>query len=273
MTAKSQTVEDIVKEVKAKWEYSPVDKTLEVNRQKEFFEKAGMKLDPIIYAGEFRPYRPDSQSYESGNQVLDRMAKKGDDVKGWIAEQLEEAQRKQPPKSSGYNFKRDTASYSGSFEDVAKKYLSGEARELYAHLKGQGREFYDITRIGTANLEGAVAALAIQGNEAALLGSKDFDRKVSGLAANYGISKERAISYVMAHEFVHASQKGRYTDHISAELDVEHTLKGYFTAKGQHNLASIASDRAGKVMQNYGGVGKYAGYSGKSAGYSGKAAA
>ncbi len=261
MTAKSQSIEDVVKETTDKWKYIAVDKPLAGQQNKELFEKAGTKLDPSIYKGESGTYRNDSQSYESGNQTLERMSKQSDDLTGWIAEQRYEVEKKVGPKG-GYNFKRDTASggksvksqYSGSFEDIAKSYLMGEGKELYAHLKSQGRDFYNITKIGTANLEGAVAALAIQGNDAALLGSKDFDRKVSELAGNYGVPKERAVSYVMAHEFVHASQKGKYFDTIGAELDVEHTLKEYFNAKGDKDLAYIAGDRAGKVSRNYGGA-------------------
>ncbi len=262
MTAKSQSVEDIVRYVKEKGQYIAIDKPLSAQQHKEFFEQAAAKLDPAIYKGESRGYRSDSSSYESGNQTLDRMAKQSDDVKGWVADQRYEAEKKVGTKG-GYNFKRDTASggksvksqYSGSFADIAKQYLMGEGKELYAHLKSQNRDFYEITKIGTENLEGAIAALAIQGNEAALIGDKYFDRKVSQFASNYGVSKERAICYVMAHEFVHASQKGRYgKDHIAAELDVEHTLKAYFTAKGDKDLAYIASDRAGKVARNYGGA-------------------
>lgn len=259
MTAKSQSIEDIVKETREKNQYIPIDKPLG-RSHKEIFESVKSRLDPSIYKGESKAYKVDPKSYESGNQALDRMSKQSGDLKGWIADQRYEAEKKIGPKA-GYNFQRDTAAsgksasskYSGPFEDMAKQYLMGEGKELYSHLKGQGREFYDITRIGTANLDGAVAALAIQGNEAALLGAKDFDKKVSDLAGIYGIPRERAISYVMAHEFVHASQKGKYFSTISAELDVEHTLKSYFTAKGEKDLAYIAGDRAGKVARNYGG--------------------
>jgi hypothetical protein len=260
MTAKSQNIEDIVKETREKNQYIPIDKPLYGKESRDLFDGAGKKLDPAIYKGESGSYRSDDKKYESGNQTLDRMSKQSDDLKGWIADQRYEAERKAGPKA-GYNFRRDTASgkqvqnsYSGSFENIAKQYLMGEGKELYKHLKGQGRDFYDITRIGTASLDGAVAALAIQGNEAALIGDKNFESKVSGLAAQYGVPKERAISYVMAHEFVHASQKGKYFDTIAAELDVEHTLKSYFTAKGQKDLAYIAGDRAGKVARNYGGT-------------------
>jgi hypothetical protein len=145
----------------------------------------------------------------------------------------------------------------------------GEGKELYQHLKGKGREFYDITKIGSADLEGAVAGLAVYGNEAALIGSKDFDAKVSQLASQYGVSSERAKSYVFAHELVHSSQKGLYgKDHIKLELDVEHTLKDYFSAKGEHDLAAIAGDRAASVTSNYSSAGTYAAPKSASASYS-----
>ena len=265
MTAKSQSVEDIINETKNKWQQYGIDKPLSGQQHKEFFESARAKLDPAIYKGESGAYRSDDKTYESGNQVIDRMSKQSDDMKDWIAEQVYEAGKKVSPKGS-YNFQRDTVNgkgvsskYSGSFENIAKQYLMGEGKGLYAHLKGKGRDFYNITKIGTANLEGAIAALAIQGDKAALIGDKNFDRKISKFANNYGVSKERAISYVMAHEFTHASQKGKYgKDHIAAELDVELTLKEYFTAKGDKDLADIASDRASKVTSNYASMGTYA---------------
>src|SRR5574341_192637 len=280
MTSKSQSVEDIVKEAKGKWKDLAVDKPLTEQQHKEFFEKAAIKLDPSIYKGEAKAYRADQgQEYESANQKLDRMSKQSDDLKGWIADQRYEAEKKLPPGQQGYNFKRDTASgekvnhrpYSGSFADMARQYLMSEGKELYSFLKGKNRDFYEITRIGTQNLEGAIAALAIQGNEAALIGDKNFDRKISECAGNYGVTKNQAVSYIMAHEFVHASQKGKYLkSHIDAELDVEHTLKEYFTAKGDKYLAAIAADRASKVTSNYSFMGSYAP---KTSSYNGKGSA
>lgn len=78
MTAKSQSVEDIVKETREKWQY--VDKPLSSSQRKEFFESAKAKLDPAIYKGEAGTYRNDSDKYESGNQTLNRMSKQGDDL-------------------------------------------------------------------------------------------------------------------------------------------------------------------------------------------------
>lgn len=233
------------------------------SRAKELFDSATTKLDSSIYKGDFRPYKPEDKKYESSLELQKRMSEQSENVKDWISRQKYEAESKLPPHQRGYNFNRDTAdaklpNYSASFEDVAKQYLMGEGRELYAHLRKKGRDFYEITRIGTADLEGAVAALAVKGTEAALLGAKDFDAKVSALASQYGLSKERAVKYVMSHEFVHASQKGKYfDDHVLAELDVEHTLKEYFAGKGDHDLAAVAGDRAANVTRNYASAGTY----------------
>ncbi len=257
MMNKSQTVKDVINQSKKTWENLGIDRPLG-DRAKELFDSAKTKFDPRIYKGDSPAYRRE-ESYESGNQVLDRMAKDSTGLKQSLSNELYGVKKDMPSDKRGYNFKRDTAGgYNSSFEDIAQQYLMGEGKELYAHLRKQGRDFYDITKIGTADLEGAVAALATNGTEAALIGSKDFEQKVSELANNYGISVDRAVSYVMSHEFVHASQKGKYFDDpILAELDVEHTLKEYFTQKGEKDLADVASDRAANVTRNYGGASAY----------------
>ncbi len=259
-------MDDLKSEHRKKLENILIDAPLG-NRAKELFDTAATKLDPSIYKGESKGYRADGEKYESSLDTQNKMAEKSENVKDWISRQRYEAESKLPPHQRGYNFNRDTAdaklpSYNASFEDVAKQYLMGEGKELYQHLRKKGRDFYDITRIGT-DLEGklgkdTIAAVAIKGSEAALIGPKDFEKKIVQFASNYGISVDRALKYVMAHEFVHASQKGKYfDDHVLAELDVEHTLKEYFTAKGDHDLAAVASDRAANVTRNYAGAGTY----------------
>ncbi len=259
MIGKSQTVNELVEESRKKFKEIMIDAPLR-GREKEFFEKAAEKLDPSIYKGEFKSYKDDKgNNYESSLEKLKKMYEKSDTLDDWVSRERSNIENSMAPNQRGYDFKRDTVpSYSGKFEDIAKQYLMSEGRELYAHLKGKGRDFYEITRVGTADLGSAVAALASNGHEAALLGSKNFDAKVSQLAAQYGVSKERAVTYVLSHEFVHASQKGKgYDDPILAELDVEHTLKEYFTKKGDHDLAAIASDRANNVTKNYSSAGSY----------------
>jgi hypothetical protein len=260
MTNKSQTVKDVMHEHKKRLEDIAVDAPLN-NRARELFEKAKTPLDPQIYRGEFKAYSgKDSDNYESSLESQKRMSEKSENFKDWMGNEKYEAEKKVSPDKKGYKFARDTAGeFSDKFEDIAKSYLMSEGRELYKFLRGQGRDFYDITRIGTAKLENAVAALAIRGTEAALIGASDFDKKISQLASQYGVTKTKATNYVLSHEFVHASQKGKYFDsHVQAELDVEHTLKDYFTKKGENDLAAIASDRASKVTSNYGSFGKYA---------------
>ncbi|MBW3016686.1 hypothetical protein KY309_03695 [Candidatus Woesearchaeota archaeon] len=242
----SQSLKDVLKE--EKWRMLAVDGPLAARAQ-ELFQKAS-PLDPEIYKGGFRSYSK-SQSLESSLDTQKRMYEKSDSLNDWFARQRYDVERKMPPGKKGYDFGRDTC-----FEDVAKQYLMGEGKELYQHLKSQGREFYDITKIGTGDIgEKAVAGLAVKGSEAALIGSRDFEVKVSALASQYGVSRQRATEYVLAHELVHASQKGRYAnDPLGAELDVEHTLKGYFTSKGYSDLAAIAGDRANNVARNYSGA-------------------
>ncbi len=268
MTNMSQTVDDVIKQSKKNWENISVDRPLG-DRARELFESARTKIDPQIYKGEYKSkppsYNSESNKQKSPVKLQEKMYNKSMSVKEWIANERYEAEKNLPPNQRGYNFKRDTAgntSYNSSFEDVAKQYLMGEGKELYTYLSGKERDFYDITAIGT-DLEGrlpddAIAALATNGVTAALIGSKDFDRKASQFAAHYGISVDRAVTYLLSHEFVHASQKGKYFDDpILAELDVEHTLKEYFTQKGDKDLADVASDRAANVTRNYGGSGAY----------------
>lgn len=201
----------------------------------------GEKFDPKIYMGESRAYRSE-KSYESSVSVLNRMSKQSAKLEDYVGKFKDE----------------HGAKYSGDFVSVAKQYLSSDAGDLYGFLRGKGRDFYEITKIGVGDIKGGIAGLAMQGSEAALIGSRDFDNKVSEFAKSYGVARERAVQYIMAHEFVHSSQKGRgYDDHIQAELDVEHTLKEYFTAKGDKDLAYIASHRADNVTRNYASVGTY----------------
>lgn len=244
----SQSLKDVMND--EKWRMFAIDAPL-ASRARDLFEKAS-PLDPEIYKGGFKPYSR-SQSLESSLDTQKRMYEKSDSLKDWFARERYDVGKKMPPDKRGYKFGRDTA---GSFEDVAKQYLMGEGKELYGFLKSKGRDFYDITKIGTGDIgEKAVAGLAINGSEAALIGSRDFETKISMLASQYGVSQERATEYVLAHELVHASQKGRYkNDPLRAELDVEHTLKGYFASKGYSDLAAIAGDRANNVTRNYSGA-------------------
>jgi len=68
----SQSVDDIVKQSKKKWENLGIDKPLG-DRAKELFDSAKTKFDPRFYKGDSPAYRRE-ENHESGNQVLDRMA-------------------------------------------------------------------------------------------------------------------------------------------------------------------------------------------------------
>lgn len=292
MMAMSQTVKDVINENHRKLEDLTIDTPLGP-RASQLFDKATTRLDPQIYKGDSKAYRSDSQAYETGNETLNRMSRKSESVKDWIGGNRYGTDKNLPDRR-GNNL--DTAPYSGSFEDVATQYLMGEGRDLYSFLRGKGRDFYDITRLGT-DLEGvldknAIAAVAIKGTEAALVASKDFGAKVSQLASQYGLSTERALKYVLSHELVVASQKGKYFDDPGlAKRDVDLTLKEYFASTGEHDLAGVASDRAagnynGSYSMPKGLAGEYSGkgYAGSvggkasasgsvgSAGYAGSAA-
>lgn len=265
MTEASQSIEEIVTYTKRKWEYFATDAPTS-ERSKEPSDKSEIQPDNALYAGGFRGYRSDKgKNVEPYYETLRRMAKQSQRFNAGNAQQHSDVQR-QPPLQN-YNFERDTAgnsgsrvpTYSGSFEDVAKQYLTTEGKEFYAFQKSKGRDFYNITRIETADLEsiadGAIAALENDGNEATLLGSYNFDAKAEQFADHYGVSKDRAITYLLTHELAHASAKGiGFDDHIQSEKYVENTLHEYFTAKGDYDLANIASDRAANVMQNYGSL-------------------
>lgn len=244
----SQSVDEVVKESQNKWQKYVVDSPLGAGAN-ELFEKAA-RIDPGIYKGEAKPYQR-TEVHESSIETEKRMSKKSESLDDRLGRQHYDAGKRLPA---------DRQKYSGSFEDVAKQYLSGEGKELYGYLRAKGRDFYDITGIVSAKLKDdrAIAGLAIKGKDAVLAGSHDFEKRISQLARHYGVSGDRAKSYVLAHEFAHASQKGKYfDDDIQRELDVENTLKEYFSAKGDKDLADIAGDRASNVTRNYGGARSY----------------
>ncbi len=244
----SQSVDEVVKESQQKWQKYVIDSPLGAGAN-ELFEKAS-RIDPNIYKGDSGPYQR-SEVHESSIETEKRMSKKSKSLDDRLGRQHYDAGKRLPA---------DRQKYSGSFADVAKQYLSGEGKELYGYLRAKGRDFYDITGIVSAKLKDdrAIAGLAIKGRGAVLAGSHDFEEKISQLASHYGVSNDRAKSYVLAHEFAHASQKGKYfDDDIQRELDVENVLKEYFSAKGDKDLALIAGDRASNVTRNYGGAGLY----------------
>lgn len=247
MTLVSRSIDEL-----AKQEYKSSNENYwasPVNSREEF-EKAQIKLDPSIYKGGPAGYRNEWKT-KSSLEILEEMAKRSPSLG-----QLLKNNYSATPMIGEVSGKTPN-NYSGSFEDVARQYLSSDARELYAHLKSKGREFYDITRIGTADLGSAVAALAVYGDEAALLGADDFEKKVTDFSLKYSIPKSRAEKYIMAHEFVHASQKGMPFDRVSLESDVEHTLKEYFSERGDADLAYVAGERLSSVVANYTGADSY----------------
>lgn len=146
------------------------------------------------------------------------------------------------------------------FEEKTNAYFTNEGVQLTNYLRGQGRDFYKLESIGTSNLEGAIAAVAHNNENAILLGNRDFENKVEELARFYGVSQNVARRYVFDHETVHLSQKGRaYDDHFAAEYDVEGTLLEFYSKLGEKEpgnadykaLAGIARDRHASVQTNY----------------------
>jgi|SRR3989338_6664358 len=147
-----------------------------------------------------------------------------------------------------------------TFEERANAYYSNEGIELKEYLHGKGRKFYELEQTGTANLEDAIAAVAMEGDCAILIGNKNFEAKVTELARAYGVSQNVARRYVFDHETVHLSQKGRICDdHIVAERDVESTLAEYYDKLLKNDpgnreyaaLKGIASERYESVPINY----------------------
>jgi hypothetical protein len=147
-----------------------------------------------------------------------------------------------------------------SFEDRANAYFTNEGAQLKTYLRGEGRAFYQLEAIGTRGLERGIAAVTMQGDKAMLIGSSDFENKVSELAQHCGVSQNVARRYVFDHETVHLSQKGKcFDDHFAAEYDVEGTLLKYYgelAGKEPKNadykaLAGIAKERSASVPTNY----------------------
>jgi hypothetical protein len=263
-----QTVKDIIQESKRSIDditNPQIHGRLSKEQQEKMFQGAKDKLDPSIYKGDFQSYK-EKGGNETGLEALKRMYKHVEILEDWLGNQMYEIQKGLPPEQSGHRFGNDKLpqSYSNSPVNMAKQYLASEGKALFTYLSSQGRKFHDITRFDTTDLGNAVAAVARYGNEAALILSKDFDKKVADFARHYKIPQQLAKTYVLDHEMVHLSQKGKgYDDHIQAELDVENTLQAFYKdmakaykshAKEYNALAGVASERAATVHKNYSGM-------------------
>jgi len=251
LSQSERTIDDMFKEAGG----LKIHGSLPQQRASELFEEASRELDPAMYTGGFRPYKSEGKG-DDADELLRRMGK---ELPQFSELSQEDTYATVPPPSA-------------SFENIATSYLGNEAGSLYEFLSAEGREFYDITLVGTTDLgEGAIAGLARSGNEAALIGDTDFYKKAVSLASQYasaGVTVEDAMRYVLDHEFAHASQKGLgYDDTIQLESDVENALMRFYHHMAEKHegseegrkyeaLATIASDRAGSVAQNYGGLEK-----------------
>ena len=123
-----------------------------------------------------------------------------------------------------------------SFEQRVANYSAHYGKELIGHLQGQGRDFYKLERVGTMPTKpGRVALVAKVGNSAALIGSTRFNEEVDGFAQAYGVPRHLAERYIFDHEYTHLSQPP--LDTITAELDVENTLKNFYLSKAKENPA------------------------------------
>lgn len=149
----------------------------------------------------------------------------------------------------------------GSFSEIARQYMAADAEPLREYLSAQGREFYPIVRVETADLGGATAAFAPYGDAGVLMGDTRFPEKVGVIAAKYGVPFKLAARYVLDHEFVHSSQKGQlYRGSHWAETDVEQQLSSFYQGMAEKDslrapeyraLKGIANDRQARVPTNY----------------------
>lgn len=174
----------------------------------------------------------------------------------------------------------DLGDYLGSL-DTLQDYYDESGRTLGGYLEGKGRDSYNIVGVGSSDLaKGAVAAVAIYGDDAALILGDDFEQDIERMVAHYNargieVTHDDMKRYVLDHEHCHTYQKGMDLDKLAkeyglpseemaAEYDVETTLKGFYErqalASGDatvssmyQNLAAVAADRAANVESNYGG--------------------
>ena len=124
-----------------------------------------------------------------------------------------------------------------SFEQRVAQYSAKYGKELMTHLQGQGRDFYKLERVGTMPTKPGNAALVAKvGKSAALIGSTRFDEEVDSFAQAYGVPRHLAERYILDHEYTHLSQPP--LDTVTAELDVENTLKNFYLSKAKENPAT-----------------------------------
>jgi len=108
-------------------------------------------------------------------------------------------------------------------EHHVQSYLRNEGKELAAYLKDRHGKDIKLDAVGSAKLpEDVVAAVASNKYANVLLANRGFESKVRRMAANYGLSMDEGVTYVMSHEMVHAAG-------VHEETKVEGMLASYFT--------------------------------------------
>jgi hypothetical protein len=224
-------------------------------------------------------YRPSPESWDEDNNKYGQ-AEELDDV---LADIKSSYSGEHPAGYNSFTYAQanDLGDYLSSM-DVVQDYYQSAGKALSDYLASQDRESYNI--IGVANKElggNAVAAVAIYGEDAALVLGNDFEKDIDRMVQHYkakgiDVTNEDMERYVLDHEHTHMYQRdmnfkalaekyGLPTEEMAAEYDVETTLKGFYqrqslaagdteTSAMYSSLAAIASDRAASVEANYGGA-------------------
>ncbi|MBW3019033.1 hypothetical protein KY329_02515 [Candidatus Woesearchaeota archaeon] len=226
---------------------------------------------PLNYNGKYTPRPKDWDNENSKYREAEEFEK--------VADKLRNHYPVQHPVGHEERDYNDLGSYLGSLGTV-QDYYKESGKILGDYLNTEGRDSYNIVGVAQKELGNAVAAVAIYGDDAALVLSEDFENDLDKMAAHYqqkgiNVSRNEMKRLALDHEQGHMYQKGMdfkklakeyglATEEMAAEYDVETTLKGFYERQAlaagnpevntmYKNLAAVCADRAANVESNYSG--------------------
>lgn len=138
-----------------------------------------------------------------------------------------------------------------NMQELFQKYLSSEqGKSFMEYVRSRGNKLMNFKGVGAGDLgENTVAAILRNDLEGILLSNyegKSFAERISEMAAQYNLTHEATIEYVLAHELAHAAG-------YKSEKETEGFIKEYFKSRASHTegeekekyvqLAGVAAER------------------------------